>query len=246
MGLLDHTAILFLVFWGTSILFSIVAAPIYILVGNYFFKFQATLHNSLGKGISMTLVSLQPHWRPWPWVNLHPGSCYRCSDYWVAIPFHLQPRLLFWALHINVPTWSAVTDLSNAPQIGPSTYDKIQSLRPPQNLLLLQWRTSSPSRRGSLKIFLPPSLSFSSLPESIRTQSDQFLLYFQPALLFHFCLLQTSKATDLLTSPLWEQFLSSCPLLSPLGTIASIKSFKVCCGLSLAHCSCLILSYSLH
>ena len=156
-------------------------------------------------------------------------------------------ELASWELlHINVPTWSAVTDLSNAPQIRPSTYDKIQSLRPPQNLLLLQWRTSSPSRRGSLKIFLPPSFSFSSLPVSIITKSDQFLLYLQPALLFHFCLLQTSKATDLLTSPLWEQLLSSCPLLSPLGTIASIKSFKVCCGLTLAHCSCLILSYSLH
>ena len=30
VGLLDHMVILFLVFWGTSILFSIVAAPIYI------------------------------------------------------------------------------------------------------------------------------------------------------------------------------------------------------------------------
>ena len=30
VGLLDHMATLFLVFWGTSILFSIVAAPIYI------------------------------------------------------------------------------------------------------------------------------------------------------------------------------------------------------------------------
>ena len=30
LGLLDHMATLFLVFWGTSMLFSIVAAPIYI------------------------------------------------------------------------------------------------------------------------------------------------------------------------------------------------------------------------
>ena len=31
VGLLDHMVILFLVFWGTSILLSIVAAPTYIL-----------------------------------------------------------------------------------------------------------------------------------------------------------------------------------------------------------------------
>ena len=34
VGLLDHTAPLFLVFWGPSILFSIVAAPTYILTNN--------------------------------------------------------------------------------------------------------------------------------------------------------------------------------------------------------------------
>lgn len=34
VGLLDHMIVLYLIFWGTSIAFSIVAAPIYISTNN--------------------------------------------------------------------------------------------------------------------------------------------------------------------------------------------------------------------
>ena len=46
MGLLDHMATLFLAFYGTSILFSLVAAPIYIpinYVGVVLFSAQITV-----------------------------------------------------------------------------------------------------------------------------------------------------------------------------------------------------------
>ena len=33
-GVMDHTVVLFLIFWGSSILFSIMAAPIYIVISN--------------------------------------------------------------------------------------------------------------------------------------------------------------------------------------------------------------------
>lgn len=45
VGLLDHMVVLFLMFWGTSILFSIVVAPIYFLVhkGSFFSTSLPTL-----------------------------------------------------------------------------------------------------------------------------------------------------------------------------------------------------------
>ena len=64
------------------------------------------------------------------------------------------------------------------------------------------------------------SFSFLLLPPRASHNQVWSVSTLLPSLLFHFCPLQTSKAMDLLTSPLCEQFLSSCPLLSPLGTIS--------------------------
>ena len=41
VGLLDHLVVLYLVFWGTSILFAIVVVPVYVQDGAVFYTGKA-------------------------------------------------------------------------------------------------------------------------------------------------------------------------------------------------------------
>ena len=141
-------------------------------------------YSSLGKGVSLTLASFQPHWRPWPWVNALPGSCYKVQwpfiCRWLAISLYLQPRPFLWALNINMqlPTWLLLWISQRLLRSSPAHKTKCRAWGP-ANLLLLQWEACFPSRSG--ESFLPPSSSSSCLPEPILTKSNQFLLYCQPA-----------------------------------------------------------------
>lgn len=127
-------------------------------------------------------------------MNLHPGSCYRRRDYvWMQISnhsFHLQH-----AYCLLIPCYGSFKSL----RLDPA--HMTMELEAPK---ACSSAPQYPLHQRTLKIFLH---SFSSLPEPITTKSDQFPLYCQPALLFHFCPPpQASKATDPLTSPLCEQF----------------------------------------
>ena len=63
VGLLDHMVVLFLIFWGTSILSSIVAAPIYILINIltntcYFLSFSPTILTGVRWYLMVVLIGI--------------------------------------------------------------------------------------------------------------------------------------------------------------------------------------------
>ena len=90
VGLLDHIVILFLVFWGISILFFTVAMPVYILTkstqGFLFFTFLPTLifylfDDSILMGVRWYLIQF---WSAFPWW-LGILNVFSCT-YWPSVP----------------------------------------------------------------------------------------------------------------------------------------------------------------
>ena len=123
VGLLDHMATLFLVFWGTSILFSTVAAPIYIPTNRVgaFPKFYSLLCYSKTLTVSPVLAactSLHPIvFPPNSFSNLPRLSPYQSLKMFLSIPptVSISPNSIAESLSSPCPSSIAILDTADYP-----------------------------------------------------------------------------------------------------------------------------------